>query len=62
MVSRVGSVISFIGTILFFYILIESFVLQRPVLYSHYVSSSVEWRHNFPPSSHTYTQLGIMVI
>jgi cytochrome c oxidase subunit 1 len=59
--SSLGSVMSFLGTIFLFYILIESLLVQRPVLFSHYISSRIEWRHDFPPASHTYVQLSLVI-
>jgi len=41
-ISRLGSVISFLGVVFLFYIIIESLIIQRFVLYSHYISSSIE--------------------
>lgn len=60
-ISSLGSVISFLGVVFLFYILIESLITQRFVLFSHYVPSSVEWRHDFPPSSHTYNELSLLI-
>jgi cytochrome c oxidase subunit 1 len=59
--SSLGSVISFLGVVLLFYIIIESLVVSRVVLFSHYIPSSIEWRHDFPPSGHTYNELSLLV-
>nr|YP_010579430.1 cytochrome c oxidase subunit I [Lepidurus couesii]UNY33512.1 cytochrome c oxidase subunit 1 [Lepidurus couesii] len=56
-VSSVGSMISFIATLGFIFIIWEALITQRPVLFSLNLTSSIEWSHNLPPADHSYMEL-----
>ena len=56
-ISSIGSMISFVATLGFIFILWESLVSLRPTLFSTHLSSSIEWQHSFPPAEHSYREL-----
>nr|YP_010572584.1 cytochrome c oxidase subunit I [Phlugiolopsis tuberculata]UZH35975.1 cytochrome c oxidase subunit I [Phlugiolopsis tuberculata] len=59
-VSTVGSTISFIGIILLIFIIWESMVSNRPILFSLNMVSSLEWYQNLPPAEHSYSELPML--
>nr|YP_009707843.1 cytochrome c oxidase subunit I [Harpalus sinicus]QEU52712.1 cytochrome c oxidase subunit I [Harpalus sinicus] len=59
-ISSIGSTISFIGVLLLIYIIWESFVSQRLVLFSNQMSTSIEWFQNYPPAEHSYSELPML--
>jgi cytochrome c oxidase subunit 1 len=59
-VSTVGSTISFLGVIIFVYIIWESFIAQRLSLFSYSMNSSIEWLHSTPPQEHRYSELPLI--
>nr|YP_009689592.1 cytochrome c oxidase subunit I [Lepidurus arcticus]QCZ36037.1 cytochrome c oxidase subunit I [Lepidurus arcticus] len=56
-VSSIGSMISFIATLGFIFIIWEAMITQRPVIFSLNLTSSIEWSHNLPPADHSYMEL-----
>nr|AYE40655.1 cytochrome c oxidase subunit 1 [Daphnia magna] len=56
-VSSVGSMISFVATLGFIFIVWESLVSLRPVLFACHLATSIEWQHSFPPAEHSYNEL-----
>uniref|UniRef100_UPI000EF3252E cytochrome c oxidase subunit I n=1 Tax=Mantispa japonica TaxID=2448033 RepID=UPI000EF3252E len=61
-ISSIGSIISFIGILFFFFIMWESFATNRNVLFSTQMSTSIEWLQNYPPAEHSYSELPILTI
>nr|ARH53728.1 cytochrome c oxidase subunit 1 [Blethisa multipunctata] len=59
-VSSIGSTISFIGVLLLIYIIWESFIAQRLVIFSNQMPTSIEWFQNFPPAEHSYSELPML--
>lgn len=59
-ISSIGSTISFIGVLLFIYIIWESFISQRLVIFSNHISTSIEWFQNYPPAEHSYSELPML--
>nr|YP_009919014.1 cytochrome c oxidase subunit I [Ptychoptera minuta]QMP96594.1 cytochrome c oxidase subunit I [Ptychoptera minuta]UPX88630.1 cytochrome c oxidase subunit I [Ptychoptera scutellaris] len=59
-ISSIGSSISFLGILFFLFILWESMISQRNVLFSNQLSSSVEWFQNLPPAEHSYSELPML--
>nr|AWV83407.1 cytochrome oxidase subunit I [Vagitanus terminalis] len=55
-ISSLGSTISFIGIMLLIFIVWESMVSARYVMFSNNLMSSVEWLQKFPPSEHSYSE------
>nr|ARH53819.1 cytochrome c oxidase subunit 1 [Elaphrus cupreus] len=59
-ISSIGSTISFIGVLLLIYIIWESFISQRLVIYSNHMPTSIEWFQNYPPAEHSYSELPML--
>nr|UZH35949.1 cytochrome c oxidase subunit I [Phlugiolopsis punctata] len=59
-VSTIGSTISFIGIILLIFIIWESMISNRPILFSLNMVSSLEWYQNLPPAEHSYSELPML--
>ena len=59
-VSSIGSTISLISVIGFILIVWEAFVAARPVLFSLYLPTSIEWEHNLPPADHSYIEIPLI--
>nr|YP_010026291.1 cytochrome c oxidase subunit I [Leptestheria brevirostris]QOQ37306.1 cytochrome c oxidase subunit I [Leptestheria brevirostris] len=56
-VSSVGSLMSFVATLGLIFIIFESFVSVRPVVFTLSLPASIEWQHNLPPAEHSYLEL-----
>ena len=61
-VSSLGSIISLVSIIFFIFILWESLVSKRLVIYSKYINTSVEWIQFYPPINHRYDQIPIIYL
>jgi len=59
-ISTIGSTISFIGVLLLIYIIWESFISKRLVIFSNQISTSIEWFQKYPPAEHSYSELPIL--
>lgn len=59
-VSTIGSTISLLGILFFFYIIWESLISQRQVLFPIQLNSSIEWLQNTPPAEHSYSELPLL--
>nr|YP_010688290.1 cytochrome c oxidase subunit I [Layahima zonata]WBR65679.1 cytochrome c oxidase subunit 1 [Layahima zonata] len=59
-VSSIGSLISFVGVLFFFFILWESMFSKRMILFSAQLPSSIEWLQKYPPAEHSYSELPIL--
>nr|QWQ55665.1 cytochrome c oxidase subunit I [Microconema clavata] len=59
-VSTVGSTISFIGIIFLIFIIWESMIANRPILFSLNMVNSLEWYQNLPPAEHSYSELPML--
>nr|QAU54270.1 cytochrome c oxidase subunit 1 [Desmopachria sp. ITV9392]QPA36198.1 cytochrome c oxidase subunit 1 [Desmopachria sp. RRMO-2020]QPA36211.1 cytochrome c oxidase subunit 1 [Desmopachria sp. RRMO-2020]QPA36224.1 cytochrome c oxidase subunit 1 [Desmopachria sp. RRMO-2020] len=59
-ISSIGSSISFIGVLMFIYIIWEAFISHRLVMFSNQMSTSIEWLQNFPPAEHSYSELPML--
>jgi len=55
-VSSLGSLISFLAVILFIWIIWEGMTSSRSTIYSHNISTSVEWMSPIPILEHTFNQ------
>nr|YP_214823.1 cytochrome c oxidase subunit I [Pseudocarcinus gigas]AAT52151.1 cytochrome c oxidase subunit I [Pseudocarcinus gigas] len=56
-VSSMGSMISFTAALGFMIIVWEALTANRPVLFSPFLSSSIEWNHTYPPADHSYMEI-----
>lgn len=59
-ISTIGSSISLLGILFFFFIIWESLVTQRQVLFPIQLNSSIEWLQNTPPAEHSYSELPLL--
>nr|UZH35962.1 cytochrome c oxidase subunit I [Xizicus fascipes] len=59
-VSTIGSTISFIGVIFLIFIIWESMITNRPIIFSLNMVSSLEWYQNLPPAEHSYSELPML--
>nr|QBF44156.1 cytochrome c oxidase subunit I [Simulium quinquestriatum] len=59
-VSTIGSTISFIGVLFFLFIIWESMIAHRSVIYPLQLNSSIEWYQNLPPAEHSYAELPLL--
>nr|ASY98601.1 cytochrome c oxidase subunit I [Haania vitalisi] len=61
-ISTIGSLISIIAVMMFIFILWESMIYNRPILFSTQLNNSMEWIFNFPPAEHTHNELTLFTI
>lgn len=59
-VSSMGSIISFVATMAFIIIIWEAFTSNRPVVFSPFLPSSIEWNHPYPPADHSYIEIPLI--
>nr|AJR19241.1 cytochrome c oxidase subunit I [Sericostoma personatum] len=60
MVSSMGSVMSMIAIMFMLFIIWESFINQRQIIFSNHINSNIEWFHSFPPHEHSYNELPLI--
>uniref|UniRef100_A0AAU6PC47 Cytochrome c oxidase subunit 1 n=1 Tax=Ledropsis sp. TaxID=3133679 RepID=A0AAU6PC47_9HEMI len=60
-VSSLGSVISLVSVFMFIFIVWESMISVRFCFFSMFSFCSVEWFHGYPPSSHSYYELPVVL-
>nr|ATG83189.1 cytochrome c oxidase subunit I [Olidiana sp. 15062716] len=60
MVSSMGSTTSMLSIMLFLFILWESLMTKRFMLFYNNNSSSIEWLQKLPPNEHSYNELPMM--
>ena len=58
--SSLGSIISFIGSLIFLLIIWKAFVSDQPTVFSPSLSTSNEWTHPFPPADHSYIEIPLI--
>nr|AFI23553.1 cytochrome c oxidase subunit I [Stephanitis mendica] len=56
-ISSLGSTISTLSMLLFLFIIWESMVAKRQLMFNLDMSSSIEWFQNYPPNEHSYQEL-----
>nr|WMV00273.1 cytochrome oxidase subunit I [Kikihia paxillulae] len=61
MISSMGSIMSLVGILFLLFIVWESFISMRLVLYSNSIQSSIEWMQKFPPSEHSYNEMPLLI-
>nr|YP_010349786.1 cytochrome c oxidase subunit I [Cassianeura bimaculata]UOH96528.1 cytochrome c oxidase subunit I [Cassianeura bimaculata] len=59
--SSIGSMISLMSIMMFMFILWESLISKRMVLFSKNNSFSIEWYHSHPPEEHCYNELPLLL-
>nr|UJG45437.1 cytochrome c oxidase subunit 1 [Gerris gibbifer] len=58
-ISSIGSTISIMGTMMFIFIMWESMISKRKVMFILNLNSSIEWLQNYPPAEHSYNEMPI---
>nr|YP_009468941.1 cytochrome c oxidase subunit I [Changeondelphax velitchkovskyi]AVC55483.1 cytochrome c oxidase subunit I [Changeondelphax velitchkovskyi] len=56
LLSSVGSMISFISVLMFMFIIWESLMFKRKILFKTNLPQSLEWKMNLPPSEHSFNE------
>nr|YP_010531269.1 cytochrome c oxidase subunit I [Mileewa mira]UXX17528.1 cytochrome c oxidase subunit I [Mileewa mira] len=59
-ISSIGSMISMISIMILMFIIWESMISKRLILFSKNMMSSIEWLQKFPPEEHSYMELPIL--
>nr|UEK24892.1 cytochrome c oxidase subunit I [Kolla paulula] len=59
-ISSIGSVISLVSVMVMIFIIWESMISKRVILFSNYSLSSIEWLQKFPPEEHSYSELPLL--
>nr|UZZ44131.1 cytochrome c oxidase subunit I [Marilia sp. XG-2021] len=56
-ISSLGSMISFLGSLMMIVIIWESLINQKKIFFSTHLNSNVEWIQSYPPSEHSFNEL-----
>nr|YP_010593353.1 cytochrome c oxidase subunit I [Chionoecetes opilio x Chionoecetes japonicus]QJS52747.1 cytochrome c oxidase subunit I [Chionoecetes opilio]UWV18210.1 cytochrome c oxidase subunit I [Chionoecetes opilio x Chionoecetes japonicus]WAI96433.1 cytochrome c oxidase subunit I [Chionoecetes opilio x Chionoecetes japonicus] len=59
-VSSMGSMISFTAALGFMFIIWEALISNRPVLFTPFLPTSIEWGHLYPPADHSYMEIPLI--
>nr|ASS30715.1 cytochrome c oxidase subunit 1 [Pylocheles mortensenii] len=59
-VSSTGSMISMVAVLGFILIVWEALISCRPVMFSMFLPSSIEWEQSYPPADHSYMEIPLM--
>lgn len=59
-ISTIGSSISLLGIIFLLFIIWESIISNRQVIFPIQLNSSIEWYQNIPPAEHSYSELPLL--
>nr|YP_009485579.1 cytochrome c oxidase subunit I [Amblythyreus gestroi]AVZ00715.1 cytochrome c oxidase subunit I [Amblythyreus gestroi] len=59
-ISSLGSMMSVLGTLFFIFIIWESMIAKRQVMYMEAMTSNIEWLQSYPPAEHSYSELPII--
>nr|YP_009907544.1 cytochrome c oxidase subunit I [Bothrogonia yunana]QLI54101.1 cytochrome c oxidase subunit I [Bothrogonia yunana] len=60
LVSSMGSMISFVSILMMVFIIWESMISKRMLLFINSSQSSIEWLQKFPPQEHSYEELPLL--
>nr|APF47524.1 cytochrome c oxidase subunit I [Diolcogaster sp. SNS-2016] len=61
-ISSLGSLITLMSILLFIFIIWESFIMKRMMLFIKFINSSIEWLQNYPPNFHSYNESSKMIL
>nr|ATN41142.1 cytochrome c oxidase subunit 1 [Diptera sp. 66 LC-2017] len=56
-ISSLGSSISMISILFFIYILWESLINYKKIIFPNQLNSSIEWMQKYPPTDHSYNEI-----
>nr|QEH58955.1 cytochrome c oxidase subunit I [Metrocoris sp. XD-2019] len=57
--SSIGSTISILGTMMFIFIMWESMIAKRKIMFIFNMNTNIEWLQNYPPAEHSYNEMPI---
>nr|WRQ18135.1 cytochrome c oxidase subunit 1 [Anaceratagallia venosa] len=58
--SSIGSIMSTMSVMMFIFLIWESMIAKRTILFKKFNYSSIEWMQNTPPNEHSYNELPIL--
>nr|AEE64778.2 cytochrome c oxidase subunit I [Upogebia major] len=59
-VSSMGSLVSLVAVLGFIMVVWEALVATRPIVFSLFLPSSIEWKHNYTPADHSYMEIPML--
>nr|WAK83092.1 cytochrome c oxidase subunit I [Janus sp.] len=59
--SSIGSLISIMSIMFFIFIMWESMISNRQIIFNEHPNSSIEWLQMMPPKEHSYNELPILI-
>jgi len=62
LISSLGSIISLLRIFLLIFIIWESFLLNKIIIFPFQLNSAIEWFQNYPPAEHSYNETPILNI
>nr|QBZ38083.1 cytochrome c oxidase subunit I [Bambusiphaga maculata] len=60
LISSIGSFISLASIMFFLFIIWESLVFKRKILFKNNMAQSLEWKFNLPPNEHSFNEIPIL--
>ena len=60
-VSRIGSIVSFVALLYFIFLLWEAFASQRGLVSSNHIASSLEWKYTTPLDFHRHAETAAII-
>nr|ARO34958.1 cytochrome c oxidase subunit I [Syrista parreyssii] len=60
-ISSIGSMISLLSILMFIFIMWESMISNRQIIFNETTNSSIEWLQMLPPSEHSYNELPVLI-
>nr|QFI35934.1 cytochrome c oxidase subunit I [Mileewa albovittata] len=61
LISSIGSMISIISVLMMIFIIWESMIAKRIIIFPKNMMASIEWLQKFPPEEHSYTELPMLI-
>nr|ATN41189.1 cytochrome c oxidase subunit 1 [Cecidomyiidae sp. 3 LC-2017] len=59
--SSFGSMITFISFLFFIYILWESMITMKKIIFTNSLNVSIEWLKNYPPTEHSFKEIPVII-
>nr|YP_009987493.1 cytochrome c oxidase subunit I [Bambusiphaga furca]QBZ37953.1 cytochrome c oxidase subunit I [Bambusiphaga furca] len=61
LISSIGSFISMMSILLLLFIIWESMVFKRKILFKNNMGQSLEWKFNLPPNEHSFNEIPLLI-
>nr|QZR91886.1 cytochrome c oxidase subunit I [Ujna puerana] len=61
LISSIGGMISLLSILMMIFIMWESMISERMIIFSKNNMSSIEWLQKFPPEEHSYNELPLLI-